>query len=538
MYGASSQQCAESSLGEEPGLRGFEAIPEKDVYKVIKDINVSKSSGLDNISSFIVKEAFTALLTEVTFMYNLSIETSIFPCDWKRALVVPIPKAGNLTKVQNYRPISLLPLPGKILEKLVHGQLSTYLESEFLLSDKQHGFRKNHSTTHATAQFTNYVSKHMDSGVPTLAAYIDFKKAFDCVQHPVLLAKLAQFGLNRPGIEWVRSYLVGRKQKVFANNMYSSYQNVLQGVPQGSVLGPLFYIMYANDISKTVKNCEVALYADDTVLFTANRDFDVSINSLQEDINALAGWCCNNGIRANTEKTKVMVFGSPNKLKKLQEFQITFGTALLQTVTSYKYLGVTLDGQLNYNLHVNKIIGSVTSKLRQFKRMRTFLNTKAAILVYKSMLLPILEYGDVFLSASTDVNKRRLQILQNKGLRCALNKGIETSTNELHAEAHLLRLKFRREQHTLNYMYDLSLDASLMKVKPKEGIKIRSHNKRLMKIKRPKTERFKKSLAYAGPKKWNDLPEQFHLTRHKDAYKTLVSKLVSQKAADFESGNG
>ena len=137
----------------------------------------------------------------------------------------------------------------------------------------------------------------MDLGVLTLAAYIDFKKAFDCVQHQVLLAKLVQFGLNNPVIKWVRSYLVGRKQKVFANNMYSSYQNV----PQGSVLGPLFYIMYANDISKTVKNCEVALYADDTVLFTANRDFGVSINSLQEDINALAGWCCNNDIRANTD---------------------------------------------------------------------------------------------------------------------------------------------------------------------------------------------------------------------------------------------
>ena len=144
--------------------------------------------------------------------------------------------------------------------------------------------------------------------------------------------------------------------------------------------------------------------------------------------------------------------------------------------------------------------------------------------------LPILEYGDVFLSTSTAINRRRLQILQNKGLRCALNKGIESSNNDIHYEARLHKLKYRREQHVLNYMYDLSLDDKLLRPRPKEGVQVRSHNKRLMKLKRPKTERFKRSLAYVGPTKWNALPQQFHHTQHKEAYKTLVSNLISQKA--------
>ena len=173
---------------------------------------------------------------------------------------------------------------------------------------------------------------------------------------------------------------------------------------------------------------------------------------------------------------------------------------------------MTLDSQLNYGLHVSKIISSVTGKLSQFKRMHTFLNTKAAILVYKSMLLPILEYGDVFLCASTAINRRRLQILQNKGLRCALNKGIESSNNDIHYEALLHKLKYRREQHVLNYMYDLSLDDKLLKLRPKEGVQVCSQNKRLMNLKRPNTERFKRSLAYTGPTKWNALPQQFHHT--------------------------
>ena len=336
---------------------------------MIRSINVSKSSGLDNINSFIVKEAFEFLKTEITHMYN-------FPDEWKKALVVPIPKKGNLTKVQNYRPISLLPLPGKILEKLMHYHLSAYLENNSLLTKEQHGFRKDHSTVHSIAQLTNYVHKKLDNRLPTVAVFIDFKKAFDCVQHPILLDKLGAMNLDETVTNWIKDYLTHRQQRVLANDTYSSFQNVTQGVPQGSVLGPLFYIIYANDLSKVVKNCEIALYADDTVLYISCKNFETSVRKLQEDIDSLSQWCIRNGIMANTDKTKVMVFGSSNSLTKVPPFEIKFGTTPLQTVTSYTYLGITLDNHLNYNLHINTIIGSVTSKLKQFRRMRGFLSTK------------------------------------------------------------------------------------------------------------------------------------------------------------------
>ena len=245
-----------------PELFKLYEVTEEEVLKVVKDINVSKSSGMDDVSSFIVKEAFLILISKVTYMFNLSIQSSTFPKMWKLASVIPIPKAGNLTNVKNYRPISLLPLPGKILEKLIHCQLSNYLETESLLSEDQYGFRKGRSTIHSVAQLVNYVNKKM----PTLAVYVDFKKALDCVQHPALLDKLSSLNVDRSVIKWIGSYLSNRKQRVLANNKYSSYQCITQGVPQGSVLGPLFYIIYANDISKVVKNCEIALYADDTAL--------------------------------------------------------------------------------------------------------------------------------------------------------------------------------------------------------------------------------------------------------------------------------
>ena len=515
-----------------PELTGweFEQLTETRVYNVIKDINVAKSSGIDNVSSFVLKEAFTVLLPELTYLFKLSLTNSIFPQQWKKALVIPIPKAGSLSDVKNYRPISLLPLPGKVLEKLVHCQISDYLNRNMLLSDNQHGFRKSHSTIHSVAQLVNFVNTNMDDRRPVLATFIDFRKAFDCVQHDILLSKLNSLGFSHVVVDWVASYLQDRKQKVFANNIYSEYETIQQGVPQGSVLGPLFYILYANDLSVLFNNCNFALYADDTVLYTAKEDFLESISDMQLDMDRLAGWCRDNGIMVNTDKTKVLVFGSKTRVNRLPPFDVKYEDKPLMKVTSYKYLGLTLDHQLNYNLHIKKLISTVSAKLKQFQRMRSFLTVKAAILVYKNMLLPIIEYGDIFLTAASLKNRKKLQTLQNKGLRCALNKGIETSSSELHREAGLLKLKYRREQHLLHLVYDWSKNKGNLKVKPVNSVVPRSQAKKLFKIKKPYTEKFKKSIAYRGPRKWNLLPLDFHESATKPAFKHLVKCRVAKKS--------
>ena len=517
--------------GEPVQPMSFGMVTEVQTFKVIRDINIAKSSGIDNLSSFILKEAFTILATEVTQMFNLSLRTSIFPSLWKKALVIPIPKTGNLSLVQNYRPISLLPLPGKILEKLAHKQISDYLDEKSLLTDKQHGFRKSHSTTHSVAQLVNFVNYNMDMRRPTLAVYIDFRKAFDCVQHDILIEKLKRLNLHASVIGWIQSYLYSREQRVFANDVYSESRTIMQGVPQGSVLGPLFYITYANDLSELFKSCQFALYADDTVLYTADDVFEDSVFKLQQDMDRLSTWCKLNGIKVNTNKTKVMVFGSKTAVSKLPTFEILYNNEPLPKVLSYNYLGVTLDSKLNYNLHIKKLIATVSAKLKQFQRMRNFLNTKAALLVYKSMMLPIIEYGDIFLSAASVENRKKLQTLQNKGLRCALRKSIDTATTgELHAEAGLLKLKYRREQHLLNFLYDWSLDKKELVRRSTDSVQTRTSQKRLFKLKKPHTEKYKKSLAYKGKAKWNELHTDFHQAATKGSYKLLVRNWIIQKS--------
>ena len=518
------------NLLDPPPPWSFEKFKETEVYKVVKGINVTKSSGMEDLSSYMLKEIFLKLIPEITHLFNLSIRSGCFPDAWKDALVIPIPKEGNSTKVQNYRPISLLPLPGKLLEKLIHSQLSKYLEDAELLVSTQHGFRKGHSTIHSVAQLVNFINTKMDQGFPTLATYIDFKKAFDCVQHPILLAKIREFNISQEVLAWVESYLSERRQRVLANNIYSSFQTIRQGVPQGSVLGPLLYIMYANDVVKRFKNCSVAQYADDTVLYVSDANFCKAVDKMQKDLSALERWCIINGIRANTGKTKVMLFGNAQKMKSIPDFEVKLNDIPLQQVTSYKYLGVTLDNRLKFDKHVRKTLSSVAGKLKLFRRMRSFLNDKAALLVYKNMLLPIIEYGDILLTGTTSDNKRKLQTLQNKGLRCALKRDNFSSSEDLHKDAKLLKLKFRREQHLLNFMYDMSLSQKNLKKTKSLGVRTRSSSKKLLKIRRPRTEKFKNSLTYRGPKKWNALPEEVQRACSKHLFKAQISRKMELKA--------
>ena len=188
------------------------------------------------------------------------------------------------------------------------------------------------------------------------------------------------------------------------------------------------------------------MYADDTVLYISHPEHATAVQGLQEDLDSLAQWCVTNGILANTDKTKVMTFGSQTVLKNLPALDINIGGTSMAEVTSYKYLGITLDTHLNYNLHVTKIISSITAKLKLFRRMRGFLSIKAALLVYKGTILSILEYGDIVMYSTTVENRKHLQTLQNKGFCCAMGRGMETSTADLHTEANLLKLRFRKEK--------------------------------------------------------------------------------------------
>ena len=509
-------------------------VPEIEVFNLVKNIKQSNSSGITGVNNFVIKEAFKVLIAPVTHMYNLSLKKGIFPDTWKIATVVPIPKGGDPDQVSNLRPISLLPQPGKILEKLLHTQLASYIENEGLLSAFQHGFRKNHSTTGAVYQLLERININMDRGLPTLVTYIDFKKAFDCVQFDVLLSKLDKLGLDETITGWIRNYLTNRQQKVVANGKTSGACKIKQGVPQGSILGPLLYLIYANDLQKEIKKCGYSFYADDTALYSTIGNFDKAAKNMQKNLTAINRWCVKNGIHMNVNKTKYMVFGSKSVLECVKDISLKIGVHKIEKVMSYSYLGITLDPSLNFEKHVCKVVSMVSAKIKQLKRMRMFLNIKAAMLVYKNMILPILEYGNIFITAASKENRRKMQTLQNRALKVIHQVDRYYETDLIHDGSNLLKLRYRREQHLLQFMYTKRNDQSLRKPRRK-GVITRAGTKCNFQLRKPNTEKYKRCSSYVGPKLWNRLPLSAQISDNGTIFKQKVLSILKLRVKTIQN---
>ena len=300
-------------------------VTEEIVLTIVKEIDIHKSSAINNVNTTVLKDAFLVLIPQLTFMYNLSFVTNTFPESWTSAIVVPLQKPGDPSDVSNLRPISLLPLPGKILERVVHTQVSKYLEDAEALSPHQGGFRKGKSTIDTVASFTDDILLSLNNKKYTIATFIDFKKAFDTVDHIILCNKLKYYGLHPDTILWINSYLNNRNQTCKVNGLVSDTAGLSCGVPQGSILGPLLFLLYINDLQEIFHNTKGKLYAYDAVLYASDKDELIAHGKVQQDLHGLANWCNLNKITMNIRKTKAMVFGTKNMQKMTRHYNISIG---------------------------------------------------------------------------------------------------------------------------------------------------------------------------------------------------------------------
>ena len=473
------------------------------VSKLIKDIDCSKSSAIDYISTKVLKDAFECTVEQITYIFNLSIQYSQFPTKWKCATVVPLKKDGNKQDVGNLRPISLLPLPGKLLEKVIHHQTMKYLELNNILSSFQSGFRPDHSTTSTVAKITDKIISNMERGQLTYAIYIDFSKAFDTIDHDILLNKLQHLGFTGKARSWFKSYLKGRSQTVKANETKSKPYKITHGVPQGSVLGPLMFLLYINDISESITFSDHELYADDTILICAGPNPSNTQSKLQSDLSKLAGWCESNKLTINFKKTMSMVFGSRHRLKQVPPPKFKLNNKVIGNTTSYKYLGLTLDSTLSFDKHTSNLIKTVTNKTYVLRKIRPYLNAQASLQIYKSMLLPILDYGDFIYSSAPQKNLKKLQRLQNSNIRLCLSLPPLTRTNDIHRLANLNLLEDRRNAHLLNQMYKRSRNSEYA---DNRNLPLRSFTAPILKVPNFQKYRSKQSVIYRGSTNWNLLP--------------------------------
>jgi len=290
----------------------FKPVTQADVLKVIRRIH-SNAVGSDDIPIRFIKDILFALLPTITFIFNTSLRQSIFPSQWKSALVRPLNKTSAPTTCQDFRPISILPALSKGLEKIVHCQITEYLIEKKVLNAFQSGFRPRHSTETALLRITDDILLAFDKRQGTILTLFDFSKAFNCVNHKLLFAKLRALGFSEGVISWLRSYLSGRRQCVRDGDRTSDWEFVTCGVPQGSILGPLLFVLYVNDIHTSLKYCTFHMYADDLQIYIHfdPQHVNDSVDKMNADITEIVEWARKHGLKLNPGKTQPIIICHP-----------------------------------------------------------------------------------------------------------------------------------------------------------------------------------------------------------------------------------
>ena len=488
----------------------------EEILQICKEIETSKSSGINFLSSRILKDAFMVIIPQIVFIFNLSLDKSEFPSDWKNATIIPLFKGGNKNMVSNYRPVSLLPLPGKMLEKVVHKSLISYFENNDLLSDNQSGFRKGYSTTKSIVELNDIIFENMNNGKVTAAVFIDLRKAFDTVDHSILLKKLDKMGIKSNVLLWCENYLSNRKQRTLVNGRNSNYLDVTCGVPQGSVLGPLFFLTYVNDIVNRIGNENIKLYADDTVIFLEGDDVLLLQNSLQRLLNIFSYWCKENKLSINAEKTKFVCFGTRSRIKKYKTLKVSLMNTIIQQVPSYKYLGIALDNSLNFNIQIQQTMNKVSHKLYILSKIRQFLTVKSAILIYKTMILPYFDYGDIVYMFSSKNELNKLERLQERCINICTRTYGRDNINNIRAAHKLPKLEKRRKCHINNFMYRRNINVENTN---DDEIQTRSKSAKKFIVNKPNLEAYKRSIIYSGAITWNALKTETKNIEIYDAFK-------------------
>ena len=494
-----------------------------EIVKLCKEININKSSSIENLSSEILRDAFMAIPENIVELFNLSFERAEVPDKWKIAKVTPIPKAGKSDDVSNLRPISLIPLPSKLIEKVVHDRICNFCNDNKLIDEKQGGFRPNYSTTSTTALYINDLYNAMNNNQVTISIYIDAMKAFNTVNHGILLKKIKYYGITGKCAKWVENYLENRKQCTVANDMVSDFKDITCGVPQGSVCGPLLFLLYINDISSSLKKCKVSLYADDTVLYYSSDTIDEALRIAQNDLSILNDWCKMNKLTINCKKTKYCVYGMRSIVKKSKSINmlLSLNNTVLEKVCSYKYLGFILDDQLNFNKHISEIVNIVSHKLYLLSKIRKYLTKHACILIFKTMVLSLIEYGDILYTGTTHKNLDKLDKLFYRGLRICDGTNAMLSRELLRNDCYIDKLSHRRNVrnvHLLLFMHKQTKNVDLIK---ETIVHTRLHQAPVFKTYKPNNEKARQNILYRGACLWNEMPAN---DRNLD-FKAFKSKL-------------
>ena len=371
---------------------GFVPTTPEEVESLCRALDISKGPGHDDFSPSVLCWISKEISTPLSGLINACLEVGFFPDFLKVARITPVFKSGDPTQFGNYRPISVLSVISKIFERVIQGRLLGFLKEQGHILNSQYGFRRGHSTYMAILDMVENIRKAWEDGEHCLGIFIDFKKAFDTVDHSILLGKLYHLGIRGLPLELIRSYFSNRRQYVVFNGAESSQQEITVGVPQGSILGPLFFLLYINDLSRVSSFFRCILFADDTNIFASAKTKRELYDRVGVELGKLSDWFAHNKLTLNYSKTEYIDFSKPAVELSGNNFFLKIDGNLIQKVNESKFLGVIIDRDLSWRGH----IASVRSRLSQttgiIGRARGFMNGAQLLLLYNTMVLPYLQY--------------------------------------------------------------------------------------------------------------------------------------------------
>ena len=362
---------------------------EKEIEHIIRSLKSSNDKF--EWSTFFLKLGISYFARIIKKLFNQCLCESVYPSILKVARITPIFKKGKRSLVGNYRPVSVLPVLNKIFEKLIFKRLDSFIESNNVLSDSQHGFRAGRSTDTASLELVRCILPAFSSGSYALCVFLDQSRAFDLVEHSLLIKKLDRLGVRGPCLNLMRSYLSARSFYVVYNGVKSTTFPLDASVPQGSVGGPLLFNLYSNDLTLYIKELDIVLYADDSVFVLVGADISLLFRTMNEKLAQLDVWCRYNGLHLNTEKTKYMILS--NKIMSIPDLQLKINTSEIEQVATYKYLGLVFDNKLNFSFQVDTLYRRLTSCCGISYRISDNFTLEIAKTYYYAHIYSILSYG-------------------------------------------------------------------------------------------------------------------------------------------------
>ena len=487
-----------------------------EILEQIKNICISKSQGYDEIPPKIIKWAQNLFAPILLVIFNKCIDLGYYPNSMKIGKGAPVYKKDEQNDKSNYRPITVLTQFNQIFERLLSKRYLNFFENFDIITKKQYGFLKKHCTEHAILDLKEYIISKLDNKEVMAVLFLDLQKAFDTVSHDILLQKLYHYGVRGPAHQLIKSYLSGRKQYTKVKNALSDLAFVLWGVPQGSVLGPLLFLIFINDLPNA-SNLTSWLFADDTALALSSPNIQELESRFNHEVTKIHNWLLANRLSVHySKKTQYMLIQGPTlKDRKISSmnFELYMGSHKIEKTDNYTYLGIIIDEKMNWQLQINKLCSKLSNVCGVISKARHYLDRPSLMLIYNSLFDSRLRYGILAWGTASEQHLQKLRVLQNRVIRFITFSSFRTSVAPLYSVLKILPLNeqlfLQRNifMHSLHYdNLPFSLRGYCQRPTHRYSTRYKTAGNYVMPC--PTTNRAQRSIKFAGPKAWAEVPKQ------------------------------